>query len=60
MFQRVFQREDGETQRRRGHREEKKRKREEERTSQRLEFFVFKSLVLSGHCLVTSGLVTSG
>jgi hypothetical protein len=34
VFQRVFQREDRETQRHRGHKEEKKRRREEEKTSQ--------------------------
>ena len=35
MFQRVFQREDRETQRHRGHKEEKKRRREEEEKRRR-------------------------
>ena len=52
MFQRVFQREDRETQRHRGHKEEKKRRREDFATLRAL--LVFKWPVLSGQCEVAS------
>ena len=50
MFQRVFQREDRETQRHRGHKEEKKRRREDFATLRAL--LVFKWPVLSGQWLL--------
>ena len=59
MFQRVFQREDRETQRHRGHKEEKKRRRGGEEKRRRGEDFatlrallVFKWPVLSGQWLL--------
>ena len=50
MFHRVFQREDRETQRHRGHKEEKKRRREDFATLRAL--LVFKWPVLSGQWLL--------
>ena len=54
MFQRVFQREDRETQRHRGHKEEKKRRREEDFATLRA-LLVFDWPVRSGQCEVASG-----
>ncbi len=49
MFQRVFQREDRETQRHRGHKEEEKRRRGEDFATLRA-LLVFEWPVLNGQC----------